>query len=114
MRSAMQLLLPLLLTRQDISDNSSSKIMQLFYQELQNGKRKSEALRLAKLAFLDEADEVVSNPFYWSSYYIFGDDSTVIFGKDRKREWGGLPLFMFVALAALSFLLINRKNTANI
>lgn len=84
--------------------------MELFYQELKKGKRKSEALRIAKLTFLEEADEITSDPFYWSSYYILGDDSPIAF-SDEKRKVGWVLLIVLVLLVITSTVILkNRKG----
>ena len=76
----------LLLTRDEVSDATSPRIIQLFYEELKKGKRKSDALRSAKLRFLKEANNITSDPFYWSSYYTLGDDSSIEFQRDRTNR----------------------------
>ena len=97
----------LLLTRWEVSDAYTPEIMATFYQELKKGKRKSEALRQAKLEFLETADIITADPFYWSSFYVLGDDSPIEF-KDGNNYW--LYALALVSLTMLFFLLRNRHH----
>jgi CHAT domain-containing protein/Tfp pilus assembly protein PilF len=54
-----------------VADHSTESLMVEFYSALQRGASRSEALRLAKLALLEE--EAMSHPFYWSPFVLIGD-----------------------------------------
>ncbi|MEO1053147.1 MAG: CHAT domain-containing tetratricopeptide repeat protein [Bacteroidota bacterium] len=97
----------LLLTRWEVSDAIAPEIMQVFYRELKKGKRKSEALRLAKLEFLEKANNISADPFYWSSFYILGNDDPVMF----ERENSGLMWYLTIGLVGLlaGFIVVRRK-----
>lgn len=88
----------ILLTRREISDAVAPDIIRFFYRELKNGKRKSEALRQAKLEFLETANNISANPLYWSSFYILGDDSPIRFNNGNPSKFklglGGLLLVL--------------------
>ncbi|MFM6350661.1 MAG: CHAT domain-containing protein [Dolichospermum sp.] len=51
----------------NVADETTKEIMVQFYQNLQKGMRKDEALRQAKLSQID------SHPFYWSPFVLIGD-----------------------------------------
>ena len=99
----------ILLSRQQIADAVTPEIMQVFYQGLKSGKRKSEALREARITFLKTANNISNHPFYWSSFYILGDDAPVQLSTGRSNGYywwvGGFLLFIIV----LS-LLFNRRS----
>jgi len=61
-----------------VPDEISKTFMSSFYSYLKDGLDKDEALRAAKLQFLN-SDDLVSpmykSPFYWSSWVIYGDTS---------------------------------------
>ncbi|MEY4927408.1 MAG: hypothetical protein RI894_1844 [Bacteroidota bacterium] len=63
----------LIATQWQVSDKSSSKIMVSFYQYLENGLAKDEALRQAKLDFLKHADVHSAAPFYWAGAVLMGN-----------------------------------------
>lgn len=61
----------ILTTLWQVNDNTTAKLMPLFYEKLQAGYSKEVALKLAKKVFI--ADNRDAHPFYWSGYLIFGD-----------------------------------------
>ncbi|MEO1054889.1 MAG: CHAT domain-containing tetratricopeptide repeat protein [Bacteroidota bacterium] len=84
----------LLLSHWEVSDAIAPDIMRVFYRELKKGKGKSEALRQAKLEFLENADDIKSHPFYWGSFYIQGDNSPITF---RDTSWANYYWYLVVA-----------------
>jgi CHAT domain-containing protein len=60
-----------------VDDQSTSLLMKKFYGGLVQGKNKDEALRQAKLEYLKNADEVKSNPFYWSGMIFVGNTNPI-------------------------------------
>lgn len=60
-----------------VNDQSTSQLMPIFYQGLAKGLGKDEALRLAKLKFLEEANLEYRHPFYWSGFVSLGDPQPI-------------------------------------
>ena len=56
----------------EASDASTSKILNSFLSYLKDGKRKSEALRLAKLDYINEASPTYQAPKYWAHLVWWG------------------------------------------
>ena len=56
-----------------VPDQSTSQIMIAFYKNLADGMPKDLALQKAKLAYIESADNLANNPFYWSSFVLIGD-----------------------------------------
>ncbi|WP_273275197.1 CHAT domain-containing protein [Maribacter polysiphoniae] len=57
-----------------INDQSTSEIMKSFYGNLSNGLNKKEALRQAKLRYLNSNDDaLLRHPYYWSGIVITGN-----------------------------------------
>lgn len=88
----------LLLTRWDLSDEAAPEIMKVFYQELKDGKDKSEALRVAKMEYLENASLFRSNPFYWGSFFVLGDDSPIEFKKSNQSIYALIGGFVLILL----------------
>ena len=66
-------------------DASSGKIIPAFYQQLLNGFGKDEALRNAKLEYLQSAiDERLRHPIYWAGFALVGDPAPLEFVRDSK------------------------------
>lgn len=64
----------LVYTLWDINDSSSSEIMENFYKNLSDGVDKDQALRNAKLTFLEKhKEDNFKHPYYWSSFIISGN-----------------------------------------
>ncbi|MEL6562774.1 MAG: CHAT domain-containing protein, partial [Bacteroidota bacterium] len=79
-------------------DEATSVIMQSFYSYLADGKRKDDALRLAKLDYLAQADPSKRNPFYWNNFVVMGDVSPLV--KDNTK------LYIYIGLFILGILLL--------
>lgn len=86
----------ILSTQWNTSDKSTSKIMQQFYQQLKSGKSEAEALQYAKLAYLNSTDKIGAQPFYWSNFYIYGDDSTVDITPYFLVTFWWIPILVFL------------------
>ncbi|MBN2349368.1 MAG: CHAT domain-containing protein, partial [Bacteroidales bacterium] len=81
-------------------------LMKNFYKQLKNGNSKSISLQKTKLKFLNEADDLLAHPYFWSAYISIGD-STPIFIK--RKPFILLTLLLFAGGAVLIFQQI-RKN----
>jgi CHAT domain-containing protein len=68
-----------------VPDNSTSQIMTDFYGFLKKGMGKAEALRQAKLKYLETADENTSAPYYWAAFTLVGDNKPI--SADAKFRW---------------------------
>lgn len=66
----------------NIDDQSSSEIIQDFYKNLSSGQNKSEALRNAKLSYINNAPDYRRHPYYWAGLILIGDDSPIEMGDD--------------------------------
>jgi CHAT domain-containing protein len=94
----------------DVSDYASSQIMPDFYKFLSDGYSKPEALRLAKLKFIANHDQLAASPFYWAAFDFVGycdRDSVVknaIYGKLL-----GFAAILFVVIG-LTFLIFKHHN----
>lgn len=69
-----------LMTLWKVPDESTSLIMKSFYNFLKEGKSKSDALRLAKLDYLENvmAPEQ-KHPYYWAGFILSGNDDPITF-----------------------------------
>jgi len=66
-----------------VDDASNAELMRLFFKEIKNGSRKDDALRKAKLKFLDTHPHAEANPVYWAAVTAYGDMGAVEMGA-----WG--------------------------
>jgi CHAT domain-containing protein/Tfp pilus assembly protein PilF len=98
-----------LMSMWSVDDCATSDIMLRFYQELKRGKRKNEALRLAKLKYLEEAEKTHSHPYYWAAFVQFGNvDSISLFSNASFNN----PLYYIIALllfVGIGWMFYSRK-----
>jgi tetratricopeptide (TPR) repeat protein len=60
----------------EVPDRETAVIMELFYTHLHNGLPKDEALRLAKVTYLNQTtDPALKHPYYWAGFVLSGDTS---------------------------------------
>lgn len=91
-----------------IDEKTTLKIITLFYNYLEKGYTKSEALRMAKLDFIKQAkDPKLRNPYYWGGLIIVGDDSPLFQKSNSYLLYFSLAIFF---LALLGDFIFFRKN----
>ncbi len=91
-----------MMTLWSVPDQSTSVIMTDFYEELKKGKGKADALREAKLNYLETADGNLSNPYYWAAFTMIGDNQPMESGSSTNT-WV-VVLGLLVALPVGIFL----------
>jgi CHAT domain-containing protein len=92
----------------DASDKSTSKIISDFYLNLNAGKPKQQALRLAKIKYLKETDAIGSQPFYWANFTLYSDKTEI-----RLNNYFSIKfLFISLLLTLLSYLAIIKYSHA--
>ena len=100
----------LLVSRWEVSDFTAPHLMRYFHEGLKKGMYKSEALRYAQTEYLkNHADNLTSSPFYWSSFYILGDDSP-IYKSAKISPW--MLIWLVVVLASTQFFTRRKKQKA--
>ncbi len=88
----------------NVNDYSSSVIATQFYKELKEGKPIDEAMRLAQLEYLRNADDFVRHPYYWASIGVLGKTDAVAFGSVFSLYmWIGLILVLAVIIMVWFF-----------
>lgn len=80
----------------EVDDQSGTKIMASFYKNLKKGKSKDEALRMAKLDYLNSVNSRKAHPHYWLSFVSIGDNSPLYISYDFY-----FFLFLIVALLGI-------------
>lgn len=57
----------------NVNDKATRQLMEKFYQNLRDGRTKDDALRLAKLDYLNSAEKFKAHPKYWAAFVSFGN-----------------------------------------
>jgi CHAT domain-containing protein len=92
----------IIMTLWQVADKSSSDLMTSFYKYLKRGKSKQEAMRMAKIDYLEKADDLTSNPYFWSGFVVLGDSSP-IYQKSGLTYWIIVILAFAGALIYIQF-----------
>jgi CHAT domain-containing protein len=95
----------IVMTLWQVADKSSSDLMTSFYKYLKRGRSKQEAMRLAKIDYLEQADDLTSNPYFWSGFVVLGDSSP-IYKKSGFVYW---LIVILVFVGALLFIQYKRS-----
>ena len=95
-----------------VDDQSTSKIASLFYKYLKEGHRKSQALRQAKLSYLEQAADELRHPYYWSSIISIGNDAPIQLRASLKWSslLAGLGIFILSLFAARWFWKLSHNS----
>lgn len=97
-----------------VHDQNSKDLMVEFYANLKRGLGKAAALRQAKLTFLNKSEERYTDPFYWGSFVLVGDDLAMDLPEDSPPfgYWiaGGV---IFIGLLLFGWNKMSKNQTAD-
>ena len=93
-----------------LPDQTAPEIMTVFYQKLKAGLPKDEALRAAKLAYL-ESDSPLKHPHFWAGLVVNGNMAPLDLSKTRHFSWWAA---IFVVLAAVFGWFAARRRQSHI
>ena len=92
----------ILTTRWNAADKTTDNIIADFYLFLKEGKTKSQAIQLAKIKYLETADAIGAQPFFWANFALNGDASAININTSSMQKYWWIS---FVVL--LFFMVIN-------
>ncbi len=98
----------IVMTNWEVEDKSGAEIMISFYKYLLKGYRKDEALRLARIDFLDNADMLRAHPYFWGAYVCIGNPDE-LFRSNRHYY----PIITFISLLLVMLLIVWRVGFRN-
>ncbi len=90
-----------------IDDQQSNFLMDLFYQNLDQGDKISVALRKAKLEYLNLYANELALPYYWGGMILIGENDPV---NPSSGFWGKYWWVFFMLLMGFVFLYFYRKK----
>ncbi len=94
----------------EVQDETSVVIMDKFYKYLSEGLPKNEALRQAKLDYIQGVSPAMVNPYFWSGYIQSGNPAPVV-----KKSYLLLYSVLFsVGILFLAFFVWKRKKARKI
>ena len=77
-----------------VPDISTSEIMTTFHKELKDGVGKADALRNAKLKYLELVDQNTSDPYYWAAFIMIGYNQPI-------KEEGHFTIWIWIVAIAI-------------
>ncbi|MEM7655110.1 MAG: CHAT domain-containing tetratricopeptide repeat protein [Bacteroidota bacterium] len=89
-----------------VDDRATEQIVTAFFDQLKAGISKDEALRQAKLAYLDSAPD--DHPFFWAALVLIGDSKPV--PMDRNWPWLLAGVLGLVGIATAAWLWNRRRQ----
>jgi CHAT domain-containing protein len=98
----------IIMTLWEVEDNAGTKIMSNFYRNLKKGKSTDEALRLAQLKYLENANPRMGHPHYWLGYVPIGQTSPLFSSYDIY--FAGLIILTIAGLAAEQIIRMKRNR----
>ena len=94
-----------------VNDGSTALIMQNFYQNLSTGMDKAEALRTAKLDYIQAAQGIAAHPAFWAPFIQLADAQPIQLNtKGSVQPWliGGFLCLLLIA----AFVVLRKRNEA--
>ena len=88
-----------------IDEQSSTPLMDFFYDNLLNGMTREEALRNAKIRYLETARGRTLAPQYWAGLVLMGETGTVNIESSNSRIW----LYVVILIVLIAGIMGARK-----
>lgn len=70
-------------------------------------KNKQEALQLAKINYLQNTDAIGAQPFFWSNFYLYGDETALTISPSFLVKFWWMPVFLLL-LCYLAMVIIRK------
>jgi len=90
-----------------ISDHESATLMQRYYRGLKNDLPKDEALRQAKINYLNEASGNSAHPFFWAAFVTIGDMEPL-----DLPDWGWIWWLLGLVLIPIGYWVWKKGQRA--
>jgi CHAT domain-containing protein len=95
-------------------DEATSALMIDFFKNLKQSNTKSVSLRDAKLNYLKQADNITSQPYFWSNFVVLGDNTPIELGYNYNWVWWLLGLILSFVIIFKLIKMIFKKNNSKI
>ena len=92
-----------------VNDYTSATLMTYFYKNLSRGMSKPEALRQAKLTYLEQSDQISGHPAFWASFISIGNPDPIRYGFP-SWVWITIGVGGTVLLSMLVAMLIGKRR----
>lgn len=94
------------------NDESTSSIVNNFYKLSDEGLSKDQALRQAKIRYLEAADPLTAHPYFWANLIAVGDMTTLkVVDEKHTSNWIYLWSCFWVLLLGLAFTFAKGRHS---
>ncbi|MFZ6050486.1 CHAT domain-containing protein [Halocola ammonii] len=93
-----------------IDEKTSSEIIEAFYENLSEGESKVEALRKAKIEYLQNNQNELTAPYYWAGLVLMGDTTPISTLPGNSFHWVWWTVIVGVLVLFLIFLGKRRRT----
>lgn len=93
-----------------VNDYTTPIIMNFLYHQLSKGISKDEALRMAKIKYIEESTGFASHPAFWSSFIIIGNTSPIQLQKKGHTMAWGIGIGILALLGIGGFIFVVRQQ----
>ncbi len=93
-----------------IDEQSSTQILSYFYEYLSEGNAKDEALRLAKLTYLETAEGRTLHPQYWAGLVLMGTTDPIELSQPNHWLWLGL-FTLSLLIFAVGWMRVKQRKS---
>ncbi|MCK5103041.1 MAG: CHAT domain-containing protein, partial [Cyclobacteriaceae bacterium] len=94
-----------------VNDKTTADLIDFFYTNLKDKMPKDEALRVAKLTYIENSDDINAHPSNWAAFITLGNNQAVMIPK-APFQW--YYIFIITGFIALLLFLLYRKSKVNI
>ena len=91
-----------------VNDKSTADLIDYFYSNLKDGLPKDEALRNAKLTYLEKSDDINAHPSNWASFIILGNMQPLELATETFRWY---YLMVLGGIMLMIWLIIRRRES---
>ncbi|HXV64894.1 MAG TPA: CHAT domain-containing protein, partial [Vicinamibacteria bacterium] len=95
-----------------VDDEATAKIMARFYEGLHSGASKKQALRQAKLDYLEASEGDKKDPFYWAPFVLNGDWQPLTLPATSRSRPPWMPVVVGCSGLVVVFLFIKKRRRA--
>ncbi|MBS4056616.1 MAG: CHAT domain-containing protein [Bacteroidales bacterium] len=104
----------IVMTTWEVHDQSGAELMSDFYTNLSEGRKKDDALKQAKIDFLQQSNKLQSHPYFWSTYVLIGDPAPLKLhlrqAEMSMEQWLFLSVMMLILVVGVVLLVIKKRG----
>ncbi|GAB5525522.1 MAG: hypothetical protein Roseis2KO_33940 [Roseivirga sp.] len=92
-----------------VDDQSTSKLMGLFYKYIAEGKTKDRALQQARIDFLETGNGIKTHPYYWAGFAVIGNTDALPAQAEASMP---VTVLLIAGFMVLVFVVLRNRRAA--